>query len=436
VILIDTALRRRAESGRPIRVAMVGAGFMARATANQFINVTPGIRLVAISNRNLDAARHCYEEAGVTDVRVVESVAELEDAIGRGQAAITTDAMLLARAGNVEVLHEVTGAVDFAARVVMEAIAHGKHIVLMDAELHGTVGPILKVHADRAGVIFTDSDGDQPGVEMNLDRYVRAMGLRPLVLGNNKGLQDPYRTPATQQAFAARWGQKADMVASFADGTKMSFEQAVVANATGFHVPQRGMYGWNHPGHVDELTTRYDYDQLMAMGGIVDYVVGATPAPGVYCIATVDDPKQRFRLELYKLGPGPLYSFYHPYHLCHLEVPFSISRVVDFADTIVAPRGAPTVEVITTAKRDLQAGETIDGMGGYMVFGQCENASVQRAERLLPVGLAEGCRLRRVVAKDAALSYDDVELPPGRFVDELRAEQDAHFAPRPASEQR
>lgn len=427
MILIDTALRRRRESGRPIRVAMVGAGFMARATAHQLINVTEGIRLVAISNRNLDAARRCYEEAGVRDVRVVETVAQLEDAISRDQAAITTDAMLLARAGNVEVLHEVTGAVDFAARVVAEAIDHGKHVVLMDAELHGTVGAILKVRADRAGVIFTDSDGDQPGVELNLYRYVRAMGLLPLVLGNNKGLQDPYRTPATQAEFAARWGQKPDMVASFADGTKMSFEQAVVANATGFHVPKRGMFGWDHPGHVDELTTRYDYEQLMAMGGIVDYVVGAKPAAGVYCIATTDDPLQRFRLELYKLGPGPLFSFYHPYHLCHLEVPFSIVRVVDFADTIVAPLGAPTVEVVATAKRDLTAGETIDGMGGYMVFGQCENASVQRSERLLPVGLAEGCRMRSAVAKDMVLSYDDVHLPPGRFVDQLRAEQDAHF---------
>ncbi len=432
MILIDTALRRRAEEGRPIRVAMVGAGFMARAIANQFINVTPGIRLVAISNRNLEAARRCYADAGISDVRVVESVAQLEDAISRGHPAITTDAMLLARAENVEVLHEVTGAVDFAAQVVSEAIEHGKHIVLMDAELHGTVGPILKVRADRAGVIFTDSDGDQPGVELNLYRYVRAMGLRPLVLGNNKGLQDPYRTPATQQAFAARWGQKADMVASFADGTKMSFEQAVVANATGFHVPKRGMFGWDHPGHVDDLTTRYDHDQLVAMGGIVDYVVGAKPAPGVYCIATTDDERQRFRLELYKLGPGPLFSFYHPYHLCHLEVPFSIVRAVDFADTVVAPLGAPTVEVVATAKRDLRAGETIDGMGGYMVFGQCENANVQRDDALLPVGLAEGCRLTRPVTKDAVLSYQDVELPPGRFVDRLRAEQDAHFpAPSP-----
>lgn len=427
MILIDTALERRQIENRPIRVAMVGAGFMARATANQIINVTPGMRLAVIANRNLENARRCFEEAGVPHPRVVETVAQLEAAIAKGQPAITSDAMLAVRAGNVDVVHEVTGAVDFAAQVVMEAIRHGKHVVLMDAELHGTVGPILKVHADKAGVIFTDSDGDQPGVEMNLYRYVRAMGLRPLVLGNNKGLQDPYRTPATQKAFAERWGQKADMVASFADGTKMSFEQAVVANATGFRVSQRGMNGWEHREHVDTLVSRYDDDALMKTNGIVDYVVGAIPAPGVYCIATTDDEKQRFRLELYKLGPGPLFSFYHPYHLCHLEVPFSICRAMDFHDTVVAPLGAPTVEVVATAKRDLKPDEIIDGMGGYMVFGQCENADIQRAERLLPVGLAEGCRVLRSVAKDAVLSYSDVELPSGRFVDQLRAEQDAMF---------
>ena len=427
MILVDRALRARAAAGRPIRVAMVGAGFMGRGIARQIIRCAPGIELVAVSNRNVESARRAYVEAGRPDVREVGTVAELEAAVERGQPAVTADASLLARAGNVDVLHEVTGAVDFAAEVVMEAIAHGKHVVLMDAELHGTVGPILKVHADRAGVIFTDCDGDQPGVEMNLFRYVTAMGLRPLVLGNNKGLQDPYRTPETQKAFAARWGQKADMVASFADGTKMSFEQAVVANATGFRVPKRGMHGWEHRAHVDELTGRYDHAELLRSGGIVDYVVGALPAPGVYCMATTDDPDQRFRLELYKLGPGPLFSFYHPYHLCHLEVPFSIVRAVDFGDAAVAPLGAPMVEVIATAKRDLRAGETIDGMGGFMVYGQCENADVQRAERLLPVGVAEGCRLVRDVPRDAVLGYADVVLPAGRFIDRLRAEQDAHF---------
>jgi predicted homoserine dehydrogenase-like protein len=267
---------------------------------------------------------------------------------------------------------------------------------------------------------------------MNLFRFVTSIGLTPLVCGNVKGLQDPYRTPKTQEAFARRWGQKPEMVTSFADGTKISFEQAIVANATGMRAPKRGMFGWDHSGHVDELTQRYDVDQLRAWGGIVDYVVGARPGPGVYVLAAHDDPRQRHYLNLYKLGEGPLYSFYTPYHLCHFEVPLSVARVVLFQDPVLTPLGGPLVDVVTTAKRDLRVGETIDGIGQFTVYGQCENSDVTQAERLLPIGLAEGCRLIRDAAKDQVLTYDDVELPTGRLADRLRSEQDALFARAPS----
>ncbi len=429
MIIVDKALQARAEAGSPIRVGMVGAGFMGRGIANQITNSVPGIVLAAISNRSASGARGAYEEAGVQDAIEVNDVGALEDAIRGGRPAYTDDAMLLARADGIDAIIEVTGAVNFAAGVVLEAFAHGKHVILMDAELHGTLGPILKVYADRAGVIFTDCDGDQPGVQMNLFRFVRSIGLTPLLIGNNKGLQDAYRTPTTQRAFAEKWGQKPEMVTSFADGTKMSFEQAIVANATGFTVAKRGMYGYDHTGHVDELTTRFDVDELRELGGIVDYVVGAKPGPGVFLLATHDDPKQRHYLNLYKLGEGPLYSFYTPYHLCHFELPLSVARAVIFNDAVLTPLGAPRVEVVATAKRDLVAGEVIDGMGGYLTFGQCETADVTREERLLPVAVAEGCKLLRDVAKDEVLSYNDVELPSGRLMDRLRAEQDAYFAP-------
>ena len=174
------------------------------------------------------------------------------------------------------------------------------------------------------------------------------------------------------------------------------------------------MLGYDHAGHVDELTTRYDVDELQALGGIVDYVVGSKPGPGVFVLATHDDPKQRHYLNLYKLGEGPLYSFYTPYHLCHFEVPLSVARVVLFQDAVAAPQGGPRVEVVTTAKTDLRAGQELDGIGGFLTYGQCETAAVTAAEGLLPMGLAEGCRLLRDVAKDGVLTYADVVLPPGR----------------------
>lgn len=438
MIIVDRALRARAAAGTPIRVAMVGAGFMGRGIANQIVNSVPGMTLVAVSNRSLAPARRAYEEAGVADPVEVGTVAQLERAIDAGRPAVTEDATLLCRAAGVDCVVEVTGAVDFGAAVVLDAIAHGKHVVMMNAELDGTVGPILKTYADRAGVVLTNSDGDQPGVQVNLFRFVTGIGMRPLVIGNIKGLQDPYRTPATQQAFAKQWGQKPEMVTSFADGTKISFEQAIVANATGFRVPKLGMLGWDHPGHVDELTTRYDYAQLLAWGGIVDYTVGSKPNPGVYIMADHphDDPRQRHYLKLYKLGDGPLYSFYTPYHLCHFETPFSIARAVLFGDAAMAPLGAPLVDVVTTAKTALAAGTVLDGIGGFHAYGQAENADAARAGRLLPMGLADGCRLLRPVPRDHLLTYDDVELPAERLADRLRAEQDARFAAAPTAQPR
>ncbi|CDN14834.1 MAG: NAD(P)-dependent oxidoreductase [Richelia sp.] len=429
MIFVDRALQDRAESGRPIKVGMIGAGFMGKGIANQIINSVPGMELVAIANRNIDPARQAYVQAGVKDVQVVNTVKELSAAIATGKYAVTEDPMLLCHVAEVDALIEVTGAVEFGAQVVMEGIAYRKHIVMMNAELDGTIGPILKIYADKAGVVLTACDGDQPGVQMNLYRFVKSIGLTPLLCGNIKGLQDPYRNPTTQAAFAKKWGQKAHMVTSFADGTKISFEQAIVANGTGMKVARRGMLGYEFKGHVDELTQMYDAEQLKEWGGIVDYVVGAQPSPGVFVFATHDDPQQCHYLNLYKLGEGPLYSFYTPYHLCHFEVPISVARAVLFKDYVLAPLDAPMVDVVTTAKINLKAGETIDPIGYYMTYGQCENADIAHQQNLLPMGLAAGCRLKRDITKDSAITYDDVELPTDRLCDRLRNEQSAYFYP-------
>ena len=427
MIIVDRALQECLAAGNPVRVGMIGAGFMGRGITNQIVNSVPGMKLVAIANRHLEGAKRAYTEAGVEEVVEIETVTALEETIALGQYAITEDAKLLCQAEQIDALIEVTGTIEYAAEIVMEAIANRKHVILMNAELDGTIGSILKVYADRAGVILSACDGDQPGVQMNLYRFVKSIGLTPLLCGNIKGLQDPYRNPTTQEGFARRWGQKAHMVTSFADGTKISFEQAIVANATGMQVAKRGMLGYEFKGHVDEMTGMYDVEQLKQLGGIVDYVVGAKPGPGVYVFATHDDPKQQHYLNLYKLGEGPLYSFYTPYHLCHFEVPLSVARVVLLQDAVMSPLGKPQVDVVTTAKIDLKAGEQLDGIGYYMTYGQCENYDLARAENLLPMGLAEGCRLKRDVAKDSVLTYDDVELPDGRLCDRLRAEQNAYF---------
>jgi predicted homoserine dehydrogenase-like protein len=428
MILVDTALAKRDAAGKPVRVALVGAGFMGRGLTNQIVNSTPGMDVVVIVNRHLEKAERAYREAGVAEVRTVTTAAELDAAIVDGVAAVTTDHRVASGAAGVDALVEATGAVEYGCHVVVAAIDAGKHVVLMNAEVDGTVGPLLSKKAKEAGVVYTGCDGDQPGVQGNLIRFVKGIGLTPLVAGNVKGLQDEYRTPTTQQAFAEKWGQDPYMVTSFADGTKVSFEQAIVANAYDMTVEKRGMRGADHRGHIDELTTKYDVDELKAMGGVVDYVVGATPGPGVFVLATHDDAKQRHYLNLYKLGEGPLYSFYTPYHLCHFEVPTTVARAVLFDDAALEPLpGGPRVEVVAIAKHDMPAGSVLDGLGGYDTYGVAERADVTAHERLLPIGVAEGCRLLRDVAKDEAITYDDVELPEGRLVDALRAEQAATF---------
>jgi predicted homoserine dehydrogenase-like protein len=418
VIIVDKALEKRHCEDKPIRVAMAGAGYMGRGIALQIITAVRGMRLVAISNRTLSEANRAYGQADVESIEVVETVAQLEEAIARGQYAITEDAMLLCQAEGIDAVIEVTGTVEFGARVALQATRHGKHVILMNAELDATLGPILKVYADRAGVVITNSDGDQPGVIMNLYRFVQAIGCKPVLAGNIKGLHDPYRTPETQREYAAKYHQKPQMVTSFADGTKISMEMAIVANGTGFRVGQRGMYGF-HCAHVKDALALFPMDQLLG-GGLVDYVVGAEPAGGVFVLGHNEHPIQQRYMRYYKMGDGPLYVFYTPYHLCHLEVPLTVARAVLFQDAALAPLSGPVCDVITAAKRDLAAGEELDGLGGFTCYGLLENSEICQVENLLPMGLSEGCQLKRDISKDQAITYDDVELPEGRLCDRLR----------------
>ena len=429
MFIVDRELERLERAGTPIKVGMVGSGFMAKGIARQMLHYTKGMELAAISNRNVEHASKAYAESGEDDVTYVSSAYELDTCIAQGRRAITDDPMLLCDADGIDAILEVTGTIEFASHVAMRAISRGKHVFMMNAELDGTLGPILKTYADRAGVVITNTEGDQPGVIMNLYRWVKGLGIKPVLCGNIKGLHDPYRNPATQEGFAKKWGMKAPMVTSFADGTKISFENAIVANATGMQVAKRGMHGpvVKAGTPIQEAINWYPISELLEGPGIVDYCVGAMPNPGIFVLGTTNDVVEKHYLSLYKMGDGPLYCFYWPYHLCHFEVPFTVARGVIFKDAAITPLGAPRVDVIAAAKRDLKAGEILDGLGHFMTYGLCENAQVVYTERLLPIGLAEGCQLRRNVARDQVIGYDDVEFPPDRLCDRLRMEQDTLF---------
>jgi len=244
-------------------------------------------------------------------------------------------------------------------------------------------------------------------------------------MGQMKGMLDRYRTPETQKGFAEKHGQNPYVMASFADGSKLALEAAIMGNATGF-VPQvRGMRGYPL-AHVNDMLKAFSPDDFNREG-FVEYSLGAAPHTGAWIVVHETNPAKKKTLGYLKLGDGPLYVLYTPYHLPHIQIASTIARAALINDPTTAPLGAPTAEVVTVAKRDLKAGEVLDGVGGFLSYGVIDNADAFLAEDLLAVGLSEGARLLRDVAKDQPIALRDVELPAGRLCDKLRAEQLAAF---------
>jgi predicted homoserine dehydrogenase-like protein len=296
---------------------------------------------------------------------------------------------------------------------------------MVNAELDSLLGPILKAKADSAGVVVTNTDGDEPGVAMTLFRYLRSLGLRPVAAGNIKGMVDYYRTPETQRAFAEKYDQDARKVTSFADATKLSMETTVLANATGFHVGRRGMYG---PAcqNVTEMADLLPAEQMLATG-LVDYALGAAPHTGAFVVVHEEAPLKQAQLGYYKIGKGPFYVFYTPFHLPHIQIASTIGRAVVHQDATVASLAGPVCEVVTVAKRDLKAGERLDGIGGFCSYGLIDTAERARAMSAVPIGLSEGGVLRRDIRKDDVLSLHDVEMSSDGLIETLWREQTARW---------
>jgi predicted homoserine dehydrogenase-like protein len=424
--MIDTALLERESSGSPIRVAVIGAGAAARAVALQLATPPKGIRLAAIVNRTPANAERSFKEAGVKEWRRADSAKDAEASIGRGIPIFTDNPDIVTSCDAVDIIIECTGTVDYATRVVMAAFDHGKDVVLGNAELDSLIGPILNVRAQRSGLVITHTDGEEPGVAMTLLRYLRGSGLRTVAAGNLKGMVDHYRNPDTQKGFAEKYDQDPRKVTSFADATKLSMETTILANATGFHAGKRGMYG-PPCEHVKEMSKLLPADQMLDTG-LVDYALGAAPYTGAFVIVYEENPLKQAQMGYVKMGDGPFYVFYTPYHLPHIQMMSTIGRAVIYRDPTVTPMAGPVTEVITMAKRDMKAGERLDGVGGFTAYGLIENSATARSINALPLSLSEDSTLRRDVAKDEVISFADVNLPDRGIVDDLWNEQLARFA--------
>ena len=427
--IIDHALKSREADGRPLRVALVGAGFAARGVAHQLLMPLTGMRLAAIVNRTTGKAKRLFEERQLTPV-CVESAEQFNEAVAASVPVVTSDIALAARSPQIDVIVDCTGQVEYGAHVALAAIQGGKPLVMANAELDATLGPILKRRADAAGVTISNTDGDEPAVAMNLYRSVETMGFRIVMAGNIKGFLDVHRNPDTQREFAESVGQKPAMIVSFADGTKLSFESAILANATGLAVSRRGMTGFQLK-HAMDLPAVLSTDELL-LKPRVDYILGAEPGNGAFVLAHSDEPITQQYMQYFKMGDGPLYLFYTPFHLPTIQFSATIARVALFDDAAVTPSGPPAAEVVAVAKRDLSAGTTLDGIGGFDCYGTIEDAHVARRDQLLPMGIASDCTLLRDIVQDEPLTYADVELPHGRLCDRLREEQDAWLGEQPS----
>ncbi len=390
---------------KKIRVGLIGAGFAAQGFALQCLQ-SSDISLIAVSNR--------------TPQRAKQMVGNQESVI------ITDDPNLLIHSSEIDVIVEATGNVAFGAYIATETIKAGKHILVINAELDATLGPILKKKADDAGVIYTQADGDQPGVIMNLIREVELLGMTPVMAGNIKTFFDKYRTPDTQKEWATRNEQSTTLATSAVDGTKLAAEMASVANATGFKVAVRGMMG-PKARHVQEAPQLFQKMILENSEGIIDFILGAEPAFGVFVLATTDRPLIKKYLKMYKMGDGPLYLLHRPYHLCTLEAHKSVIEACRYGRATLAPNQL-SCEVVAVAKRDILPGEILDGIGGFMTYGEVENSNVVQQEKFLPIGLSEGCTALRPIRRDEVIRFKDVKIPAGRNIDILYAEQKASFS--------
>jgi len=413
-------LVKRESRGDVINVAVTGAGFIGRGMVYQ-IDRFPGMRTALIINRTAKRAVDSFVHAGRhgDDIIVSDDVRRLQQAIDAGDAAVTCRAEVLREVRGIDVVVEVTGAVEYGAEVALYAIEGGKHVVMMNAETDATVGCALKRRADGAGVVYTNSDGDQPGVLKRLVDYVQGLGFEIVAAINCKGFMDIHATPETIRPWAEKQNTSLPMTTAFTDGTKMNIENAVLANATGLVPDVRGMHGieTNLAGALADCLAAF------TRRGVVDYTLGGDFGGGVFVIGRGENPVMiQPYMQYLKMGGGPEYLFFRPYHLCHYETPLSIAEALLDGEPTIAPLGRPVVEVVTIAKRDLKPGDVLDGIGGYACYGEIDAAA--GASGLLPIGLADGAVMMRPVMCDRPISYDAIELPRESLLMRLRREQE------------
>lgn len=407
-----------------MRTAVIGAGFMGKGLVYQ-LSKMPGMRPSLVVNRSVEKGIAAYVESGFRreQILVSDDPKALAVAVMEKRPAVTAESEIAGKIATLDVVIEATGAVELGAREALACIANKKHFISLNAETDGTLGCLLKKKADEAGVVYSNADGDQPGVIMRMIEYCQGCGFDVLAAVNCKGFMNIDATPDSIREWAVKQNTSPRMTCAFTDGTKMNIEQNVVCNASGLIPARRGMIGVK----TDQKNAIRDFEATGALPkpgepGIVDYTLAGDFGGGIFILAR---GKNREFVQPYlrylKMGDGPNYLFFRPYHLCHIETPLSAAEAVIYREPTVAPMGRPVAHTITLAKRDLKAGEVLDGIGGFNQYGELEVA--EKARGLLPIGLADNVRLTRDVKKGEAIAEDGVELDESSLLVKLWREQ-------------
>ncbi|MGM0114097.1 NAD(P)H-dependent oxidoreductase [Enterococcus sp. DIV0187] len=409
-------LLEREQNGAPIKVGVIGAGQMGYGMVSQ-ISTIPGMIVAGISDINLDAAKRAadaYNASAAEKVNILTS----------------TDFKEIVHSPNVEVIVDATGVPEAGAKISLETLIAKKHLVLLNVEIDITVGPLMKKLYDAADLVYTGSDGDEPAATVQMYEFAKSMGMEVLVAGKGKNnALKVSANPDTAQAEADSKGMNSHMLAAFQDGTKTMAEMNLLSNAIGYVPDVVGMHGISADldGTVEKLNLKENGGVLNSFG-VVEYVDGI--APGIFCIVKGQNEGVQHELNyLLKKGERDHHILFRPYHLCSLETPLTIARAVLEHDTAIVPLGAPISETVAVAKRDIKAGEKIDGIGGYCVRGVLETHADMKKNGNVPIGLVGGTSVAKRDIKDGAfLTIDDIELDELTTVYKLRKLQDETFA--------
>jgi predicted homoserine dehydrogenase-like protein len=399
-------LKARADSGKPIRIGVIGSGEMGTDLVTQG-GLMRGIEVAAIATRRPHTARAAMAIAYGDDAHAVEADTEskVNAAIEAGKMAVTS-AETLVKNPLIDVVIDATGKPGVAADYCLTAMEHGKHLVMMNVEADVTIGPYLKREADRLGVVYSVGAGDEPSSCMELIEFASALGYR--IVSAGKGKNNPLNHDAVPDDYreeAIRRNMNPRMLVEFVDGSKTMVEMACIANATGLVPDVPGMHGpkADRDDMVKVLIPKAD-GGILDKKGVVDFTIGKGVAPGVFVIVEAEHPRIIERMDDLHVGKGPYYAFFRPYHLTSLEVPLTAARIMLYGKPDMVPMPSPVAEVCAVAKRDLAVGESFDAIGETCYRSFILTVEDARRQHAVPVGLLEGGKVTAPVKKGQLLT--------------------------------